>query len=117
MLDTLTQKIKRARDLESLCDVLNELFDTSKAILRENELTVAQAVEIIGYITQIRSLLFELQACRGGKGADEILSLKIDLLNKCYFELEGVVKEIRNDNLAAQCWENSCPAHLMPRSS
>ncbi|MEW5745194.1 MAG: hypothetical protein AB1805_07150 [Nitrospirota bacterium] len=93
----IIRKINASNDVESVCCVLEELFRESESVLSKNEMTIDQALGIIGAVTRIRGLLTELARIetsreRKGRTADVVLHL-----NECYAALEGAVKEARND--------------------
>ena len=85
-------------NVNDICEELAECFYYIKRVLRSNSFDLAQAKKLAVQVMTIRSLLKELErvpetASRNSGRA----SMSISELQERYLELEGMVKEIRND--------------------
>lgn len=84
-------------DLDDLCASLMDCFQRSRSVLAKNRCTANQASELAEYVANIRMLLQELDHAVHLFVGDSVRVPSISELWKYYFELEGYVKELRND--------------------
>jgi hypothetical protein len=95
MTDSI-QKMQ-SNDLGDLCEALMSCFQEARRVLAHNCFSAGQAIELAKYLETIRMLLQVLnQALHSPVGA-QIAVPSINELRENYFELEGIVKELRND--------------------
>lgn len=96
MRESALQKNER-KDIDKLCRDLEDCFKSSRAVLSKNIVSVDQAKELAVTLESIRMLLQELgQALQESAGGWGQVS-SVSALWERYLELEGAVKELRND--------------------
>ena len=96
MEEKALKKMKKS-DLDCLGDELTACFKAARRVLAKNCFSENQAAELAKYLEAIRMLLQELEHAtysfiNTGGQATTISGLRCDFL-----ELEGTVKELRND--------------------
>jgi len=84
--------------LDALCTTLKEYAAISDRLINSGQLSdYGRTVELSQLIASVRSLLEELYRHKRPQSADDKTMLTINRLIARYEELEGKVKEIRND--------------------
>ena len=84
-------------DYESLETTLDGLYHTSRRILRKSAIEPEDIRQLADYVTQVRVLLTELEQLETGSHRSETALSAISGLKQRYLELEGMVKEARNN--------------------
>jgi len=84
-------------DHESLEATLDGLYHTSRRVLRKSAINPEDIRQLADYVTQVRVLLAELEQLETGSHRSETALSAISGLKQRYFELEGMVKEARNN--------------------
>ncbi len=97
MKNSRVQQSIKTEELDRMCNGLLEFFQTSKIILTKRGVTVKETHELISSIAEIRSLLAQWGSFEGELKRDENRISAIEYLKECYLELEGIVKELRDD--------------------
>lgn len=75
---------------------LDELYHTTRQMLRKSTITLEDTRQLAGYVTQVRVLLAELEHTETRLHRSETALSSISRLKQRYLELEGMVKEARN---------------------
>lgn len=93
------KSLKKANhiDLDDLCDALLACFKEARRVLANNIFSFSQATELAKYLEAIRMLLQDLEHAAHTLGNARDQAATISELRDNYGELEGVVKELRND--------------------
>ena len=91
------QEVKEAGDIARLTPLLMRLSSESRKILCKEEYTLKDIVELSLYITKIRQTLAELAPTGHALNTEVDLSVLLAHLQDCYLDLEGSIKEQRND--------------------
>lgn len=84
-------------DIDTTFDALREILSAAKRLVNSGRVDPGRMKELAGYVVRIRSLLKELEQIR--HSPDQISS-RLSIINdlqKDYLDLEGIVKEFRND--------------------
>lgn len=97
MEDKPVQNINSIADIETLLSDLMELFYQSKKVLCRKTITRDQGREMAEHVTRIRLLITELCRAENKLLVNKADKEAIDTARENYFELEGLVKEIRNN--------------------
>jgi hypothetical protein len=84
-------------DHESLATTLDGLYHTSRRVLRKTAMNTEDIRQLADYVTQVRVLLAELEQLETGSHCSETALSAISGLKQRYLELEGMVKEARNN--------------------
>lgn len=84
-------------DHESLVTTLDGLYHTSRRVLRKSVINIEDMRQLADYVTQVRVLLAELEQLETGSHRSETTLSAISGLKQRYLELEGMVKEARNN--------------------
>jgi hypothetical protein len=82
---------------ESIFRTLDDLYHTSLLMLGKNNVNLEDTRQLAGYVTQVRVLLAELERIETRIHRSETALLSISGLKQRYLELEGLVKEARNN--------------------
>ena len=82
---------------EGLFSTLDDLCHTSWHLLRKNNVTLEDTRQLADYVTQVRVLLTELEHSEARLHRSETALSSIAGLKQRYLELEGMVKEARNN--------------------
>jgi DNA repair ATPase RecN len=82
---------------ESLFSTLDDLYHTSWHMLRKNNVRLEDTRQLAEYVTQVRVLLAELERIETRVPRSETVLSSITRLKQRYRELEGMVKEVRNN--------------------
>jgi hypothetical protein len=91
------QALEKCIDLDNLCDALTACFKEARRVLPNNHFSRNQATELARYLEATRMLLQELEhAAHSFVNAEDVASWVKELREE-YLELEGMVKELRND--------------------
>jgi hypothetical protein len=101
MNENVIKKVK-LHDLGSLCDELTTRFKEARRVLARNCFSKSQATELAKYLEVIRMLLQDLEQATHSLTNAEDEASEISELRDNYYELEGIVKELRND-LSGTC--------------
>lgn len=92
-----TARANNLHDLEMICENLTTYLDQSRRLLKADAVGLPDARELAAHVREIRLLLKELQDAEYVSRQNERLAATIYELQRRYLELEGIVKEIRND--------------------
>ena len=97
MQNQIVQKPEARRGREEIFRTLIDIYLRSRDLLLRRKVRMEDAVTLSDGITHLRLLLQELEQLESGlKKSGRTNSLIIDL-KKRFLELEGMIKEIRND--------------------
>ncbi len=97
MQDTAAAGTGISANNESFFSTLDDLYHTSWHMLRKNNFTLEDTRQLADAITQVRVLLTELERIKTGLNRSETALSTIAGLKQRYRELEGMVKEVRNN--------------------
>ena len=75
---------------------LDDLYHTSRHVLGKNTVTLEDARQLAGSVTEVRVLLTELEHVETSLDRPVAALTSISDLKQRYLELEGMVKEVRN---------------------
>jgi len=94
-----TEDIKNAKNGDEIRELLEWMMSEAERIISSQQLALDESSKLALYLTQIRLLLDELSSFEARRGAtDPATFLAAGLLSR-FLDLEGRVKEIRNDLL------------------
>jgi len=82
---------------ESIFRTLDDLYHTSRQMLNKSNVTLEDIRQMAGYVTQVRVLLAELQHIETRRHRSGTALSSITGLKQRYLELEGMVKDTRNN--------------------
>jgi hypothetical protein len=88
---------------ERLFNALHDLELRSRSGIGKKEYTHEEAEELARYVAQVRMLLTEWGLLEKGGGKNPKTVATLDDLRIRYRELEGMVKEVRNDLRRMKC--------------
>jgi hypothetical protein len=81
---------------ETIFKTLDDLYHTTRQMLRKSTITLEDTRQLAGYVTQARVLLAELEHIETRLHRSETALSSISGLKLHYLELESMVKEARN---------------------
>lgn len=93
MLRKILGELKKTEYSDSLFFHLKDLCEESKRILNRNDVSTKEGIEMVKYISEIRSLLAELASHEKMKRGNKRRLRSIQYLKECYLDLEYTVKE------------------------
>jgi hypothetical protein len=92
-----TLKSMKNIDLDDLCDALLACFRHARRVLANNVLSYSYTTELAEYVETIRMLLQNLEQASRTLGNAPCQAATIIRLRDNFEDLEGIVKERRND--------------------
>ena len=97
MQHTVTEGTGMYVNNENIFKTLDDLYHTSRQMLEKNNATLEDTRQLAGYVTQVRVLLAELEQIETRLHRSDTAMSTITSLKQRYLELEGMVKEVRNN--------------------
>lgn len=97
MLHNIEHRIHSANDIDSIYLILAEFFSETERILNNNRFTLEEVRELSCYIEQIRLLITEIDRMENRLPEANKGLFQGGMLKELYLDLEGKVKEMRND--------------------
>jgi hypothetical protein len=96
-----TEDIKNAGNADEIRELLEWMMSETERIISSQQLALDESSKIALYLTQIRLLLDELSSFEVRRGAADPATFLATGLVSRFLDLEGRVKEIRNDMLGS----------------
>jgi len=84
-------------DNKNILTILVELDHTARRVLGKKDVTLEDTRRLADYVTQVRILLAELELIDARPSRFGMALSSISGLKERYWELEGMVKEVRNN--------------------
>jgi hypothetical protein len=100
----ILETMQQVKDLDSCLEALPALLDAVEALAEEHEISVDRINHIAGCLAEIRSLLQEIDRYAGPR----IETLSVPRIGKRFRDLEGWLKELRNDRLPVRRRHGAC---------
>jgi hypothetical protein len=97
MFKELMEQIWKASDLETVCHPVGKLFEEIEKMLERKNFSFEEAQETAACLTHVTSLMAELGRIKEGAAHDEKKTAALQELKQRSLDLEGCIKEIRND--------------------
>ena len=97
MFQNILEDLDRASSIEEIYPALVRLLAVVSKMLDQEDLSYAEAREMAVYLTDVRVLISELAYVGGGEVFSEKQWSMTTALKECALELEGRIKEKRND--------------------
>jgi hypothetical protein len=97
MMYAATERTGMIANNENIFRTLEDLYLTSRLMLGKNNINLDDTRQLAGYVTQVRVLLAELEHIETRLHRSETALSSIGGLKQRYLELEGMVKEARNN--------------------
>jgi len=94
--DLLHHETSILENRERIFANLNELCILSHSILTENQLNLQDAQRLSLSVTSMRVLLADLEQIEARLGRPDRTIVSVHTLKERFWELEGMVKEVRN---------------------
>jgi CheY-like chemotaxis protein len=93
MLRKIYNELVKTEYSDSLFFILKDMHDESKRIISNNDVPHKEGLEIAEHISEMRSLIEELEEHEKQKDVDERRTRSIQYLKECYQDLEYIVRE------------------------
>lgn len=91
-------KERTLKDIDEVCYGLVDFIQSAKRMISENRITrLDEAEKISGLVVDMGSLLLELQRSKSALSREPERLHAITQLTSTWKDLEGMIKEIRND--------------------